>query len=189
MIIIICGTSSSGKSSVCEALKDRLGDSWLFFSTDGYLSMLGKKFLELHPDNKDVTIPNAICYAKKYGDGTFEIIPGELCSKLYLTIPTVLKMLSEQGFNIILDSFITIKDEFDSYRNMLKEFDLHFFYLHASPDVIAEREEKRGDRLKGSAIHWLKKFDFQNECDSVIDTEKHSTDQIVKLILNQLRIL
>jgi len=186
MIIIICGTSSSGKSSVCKALKDKLGDAWLLFSTDGYLSMLGNKFHGLHPDNKDVTIPNDVCYAKKHEDGTFEIVPGELCSKLYLTIPNILKLLSQQGFNIILDSFITIKDEFELYNDSLKEFDPRFFYLNASPNVISEREEKRGNRLKGSAIHWLKKFNFQSECDLVIDSEKYSIDQIVELILNHL---
>lgn len=186
MIIIICGTSSSGKSSVCDDLKDKLGDSWLLFSTDGYLSMLGKKFHGLHPDNKDVTIPNEVCYAKKHEDGTFEIIPGALCSKLYLTIPNVLKLLSQQGFNIILDSFISRKEEFDSYKDSLKEFNPFFFYLNASPKIIAEREERRGNRLKGSAINWLKQFNFQSECDLVIDTEKYSVDQIVDLILNHL---
>ncbi len=188
MIIIVSGTSSSGKSSVCEALKNQLGDSWLLFSTDGYLSMLGNKFLELHPGNKNVTMPNDICYAARHDDGTFEIIPGELCSKLYLTIPNVLKLLSQQGFNIILDSFITIKDEFELYKNELSQFDPHFFYLHASPKIIAEREAKRGNRLKGSAIHWLKKFDFQSECDLVVDTEKMSIDQISNLILIHLNI-
>lgn len=188
MIIIICGTSSSGKSSVCEKLKNKLGDSWLLFSTDGYLSMLGNKFLELHPDNKNVTKPNDVCYAKEYDDGTFEIMPGKLCSKLYLTIPNVLTLLSQQGFNIILDSFISTKDEFKLYKNHLKEFDPHFFYLYASQNIITEREEKRGNRLKGSAIHWLKKFNFQNECDLAIDTENYSTNQICDLILKHLKI-
>lgn len=187
MIIIICGTSSSGKTSVCEALKDKLGDEWLYFSTDGYLSMLGKKFLGLHPDNKDVTIPNDICYAKKHGDGTFEIVPGKLCSKLYLTIPNVLKLLSQQGFNIILDSFITITDEFKSYKEILNEFNPHFFYLNAPENVIEDREIKRGNRLKGSAVHWLRKFDFQNECDLIIDTQTLSISQICHLILNTLK--
>ena len=188
MIIIVCGTSSSGKSSICEALKNKLGDSWLLFSTDGYLSMLGNKFLELHPDNKNVTMPNDVCYSKRHADGTFEIIPGELCSRLYLTIPNILQLLSQQGFNIILDSFITIKNEFKSYKDMLNKFDPHFFYLHASPKIIAEREDKRGNRLKGSAIHWLKKFDFQSKCDLVIDTENLTINQTCDLILEQLKI-
>jgi len=186
MIIIISGTSSSGKSSVCTALKNKLGDSWLYFSTDGYLSMLGSKFVELHPANQNVTVPNNICYAKKHADDTFEIVPGALCSKLYLTIPSVLKLLSEQGFNIILDSFITIQDEFLSYKNILQKFDPHFFYLSASEKTISAREEARGDRLKGSAIHWLKKFCFQDQCDLAIDTEKLTIDKICELILKMI---
>lgn len=134
-----------------------------------------------------MTLPNDICYATKYDDGTFEIVPGELCSKLYLTIPNVLKLLSQQGFNIILDSFITIKEEFKLYKDILNEFDPHFFYLHASPSVIAKREEKRGNRLKGSAIHWLKKFDFQSECDLVINTEDLLVNQIGEQILKHLK--
>lgn len=187
MIIIICGTSSSGKSSVCEALKNKLGNKWLLFSTDGYLGMLGSQFLALHPDNKEVTIPNDVCYAKKHDDGTFEIMPGELCSKLYLTIPSVLKLLLEKRFNIVLDSFITTKDEFESYKNTLNKYDPYFVYLHASEEVIQAREEKRGDRLKGSAVHWLKKFNFQEHCDVTIDTEETSINEVCDLILSAVK--
>lgn len=144
MIIIICGTSSSGKSTLCTELKEKLGDNWLFFATDGYLSMLGNKFLDLHPNNQNVCIPNDVCYAKKHNDESYEIIPGALCSKLYATIPSILKILAAQGFNIILDSFITTQDEFESYKSGLAGYEPYFFYLHASEEVIAEREEKEG---------------------------------------------
>jgi chloramphenicol 3-O-phosphotransferase len=63
MIIIINGTSSSGKSTTSEALKQKLGDNWLLFSTDEYLSMLGEKFVGLHPGNPEVCLQNNICYA------------------------------------------------------------------------------------------------------------------------------
>lgn len=59
--------------------------------------------------------------------------------------------------------------------------------LSCSENIISEREEKRGDRLRGSAIHWLKKFNFQNECDLSIDTEKLSTNQICDLILSTIK--
>ncbi|KTC78906.1 phosphotransferase-like protein [Legionella cherrii] len=178
MIIIVCGTSSSGKSTLCHELQSRLGDGWLSFITDGYLGMLGDKFAGLHPDNPQVCIPNDICYAHQYADGTYEIIPGALCSKLYLTIPNVLKLLAEQGFNIIVDSFITTIDEFKSYKEILESYGVLFVYLDASEATIAQREAARGDRLKGSALHWLKRFDFQEHCDLCINTEEMNTQQI-----------
>lgn len=186
MIIMLSGTSSSGKSTLCHELKNRLGDHWLIFSTDGYLSMLGDKFLNLHPDNSSVCEPNAVCYAKKHIDGTFEIMPGELCSKLYLTIPNTLNLIAKAGFNIILDSFITTTKEFDSYKNQLSKHGLFSVYLYASGNEIERRETARGDRLKGSAIHWLRKFDFQNQCDLLIDTEKMTLNACSDIIIKRI---
>ena len=182
MIIIVCGTSSSGKSTLCQELQNRLGNGWLSFSTDGYLSMLGDKFGGLHPDNPQVCVPNDVCYAQKHTDGTYEIVPGALCSKLYLTIPNVLKLLAEQGFNIIVDSFITTMDEFNSYKEALEQYGVLFVYLYASETVIAQREEARGDRLKGSALHWLKRFDFQEHCELCINTEEMNMHQICSAV-------
>lgn len=178
MIIVVCGTSSSGKSSVCQELQKRLGDGWLSFSTDGYLGMLGDKFLELHPNNSHVCIPNDICYAQQHADGTYEIIPGALCSKLYLTIPRVLKLIAQEGFNIIVDSFLTTQEDFEQYQKILEEYQVLFIYLEASETAITQREEARGDRLKGSALHWLKRFDFQELCDLCLNTEELSIQQI-----------
>ncbi len=107
MILFICGTSSAGKSSVCHALKQNLGDDWLYFGTDGYLAMLGDKFTNLHPDNPDVCNKNEIAYANKHDDGSYEIVVGPLCSKLFSTIPGVLRILAKSGFNVVVDSLIS----------------------------------------------------------------------------------
>lgn len=95
MIILLNGTSSSGKSTLTQSLQQKLGDGWLFFSMDGYLSMLGSKYWGLHPDNPNVCTPNDICYAKQHADGTYEIIIGERCEKLYQTIPDVIALIAE----------------------------------------------------------------------------------------------
>lgn len=184
MIIIINGTSSSGKSTLSAKLQNRLGDGWLFFSTDGYLGMLGSKFDGLHPDNKEVCEPNDICYAKAHDDGTYEIVPGALCSKLYVTIPAALQLLAMQGFNIIVDSFITTMDDFLFYREKLEKHGLLFIYLYAPELVISAREEARGDRLKGSALHWLKSFECEPACDLKFDTSELNINEITNTIVN-----
>jgi chloramphenicol 3-O-phosphotransferase len=183
MIILICGTSSSGKSSVCQELHKRLCDGWINFSTDSYLGMLGDKFNNLHPNNPTVCVPNDICYAKQHSNDSYEIVPGKLCSKLYSTIPYVLELMAKSGFNIIVDSFITTTDEFKLYKDILDKYNARFVYLYASEATIIEREAARGDRLKGSAIHWLKQFNFQDGCDLVIDTEKTNLEEICDYIL------
>ena len=112
-----------------------------------------------------------------------KIVVGALCKKLFLTIPGVLHTLAAAGFNIIVDSLITTSAELDNFRSKLHVFDSKYIYLHAPEEVIIQREEIRQDRLIGSAINWLKAFDFQDKCDVSFDTEKLNPDEIAKQIL------
>ena len=146
--------------------------------------MLGAKFLGLHPDNPNVCIPNDICYAKKHSDETYEIVPGSICSKLYTTIPDSLALIVKKGFHIIVDSFIATKDDFISYKEPLEEYGLLWVYLYASEKIITQREADRGDRLKGSALHWLKTFECQSVCDLVFNTGEADSGTISEDIAN-----
>ncbi len=183
MMLIITGTSSSGKSSVCTQLHQKLGAGWLNFSTDGYLGMLGEPFWNLTPDNKEVTTPNDVAYAKQHPDGSYEIIPGKYCSRLYNTIADALVLLGQGGFHVIVDAFITTEAERAAYQEKLAPYHPVFIYLYAEANIIAAREEARGDRLKGSALHWLKQFNCQDACHLSIDTETMEIAEVAALIL------
>lgn len=186
MIIIITGTSSSGKSSVAQFLQPHLGEGWLQFSVDGYLSMLGDKFLGLHPSNPDVCTPNNICYAKKHVDGTYEIMPGKLCSQLYSTIPDVLEIIARQGFNIIVDSLVDTKEVLEIYRKKCAPFGVFFVYLDVDDNILEQREQARGDRLNGSARHWLKTINCRDSADLIIDTSTLSIEEVSRILLDKL---
>lgn len=188
MIIFVCGTSSAGKSTVCWHLKSKLSDNWLLFGMDGYLGMLGDKFLNLHPDNPEVCTPNEVCYARKHENGSYEIVPGKLCSKLFSTIPYVLDLIAEQGFSIIVDALITKKLELDAFKEMLNKHKCIFIYLDASQESVILREEARGDRLKGSAVHWLRAFDFRESCDLMYGTDEIDAESIANHILKDIHI-
>lgn len=155
---------------------------------DGYLAMLGDKFTNLHPDNADVCVKNEVAYANKHTDGSYEIIVGSLCSRLFSTIPVVLSVLAKSGFNIIVDSLITKKAELHELKAMLKDYHCHFVYLDTLIKVINNREEARGDRLKGSAEHWLKSFDFQDECDVIFNTVEATSEDIARQIISYIKI-
>ena len=185
MIIIICGTSSSGKSTLCGELKEKLGDNWLLFATDGYLGMLVVNFLSCIQIIGMLYFQIMLCL-KKHNDESYEIIPGELCSKLYVIIPSVLKILAAQGFNIISDSFITTQDEFESYKSGLAQYARIFFIFMLQKKQSLKGKKKRG-WIKGFCSHWLRRFDFQNKCDLVIN-ENISVHRVCDEILNELSI-
>lgn len=186
MIILINGTSSSGKSTLSLELQKQLGDGWLYFSMDDYLSMLGAKFAGLHPDNPEVCTPNAICYAHQHEDGAYEIVTGELCLRLFNTIPDVISLLARQGFHLIIDSLITTFIEHEMFKSKLEQFGILFVYLYAPESVIAQREMQRGDRLKGSALHWLKAFECESACDLSFNTAEISLEEMSRNIIGRI---
>jgi chloramphenicol 3-O-phosphotransferase len=186
MIILINGTSSSGKSSVCAEVHSYLGAGWLLFSTDNYLTMLGETFLNLHPHNPNVTVPNQVCYAIQHKDGSYEIAPDPYCSKLYNTIPDVLSLLIAQGFSIVVDAFILTNQELAAYKAACSMTESLFVYLYADEKVIEAREANRGDRLPGSSLHWLRLFECADACDMAIDTSNLTVEDVCAAITSNI---
>lgn len=187
MIILICGTSSAGKTSVSTVLQQQLGEGWLRFSMDEYLGMLGTAFSEgLRLSNPDLCQKNNIAYAKQHEDGSYEIVAGKECSKLSATIPDVISTIAAKPFNIILDIVITSKEELNHYHQVLKRYGLFSVYLDISEAEVAKREKERENRLPGSAVHWLKKFNFKDKCDLMIDTTQLDVNSVVKKIKFEL---
>jgi chloramphenicol 3-O-phosphotransferase len=74
-------------------------------------------------------------------------------------------------------------------ERVLAGFDCKFIFLSASELEITRREAQRADRLHGSAIHWLKTFDFQDACDLIYDTEDVGIQQIATSIIRRFDIL
>jgi hypothetical protein len=50
-----------------------------------------------------------------------------------------LENLARQGFNIVVDSFITTHDEFLAYKNKLGKYGAFFVYLYAAEEIIRHR--------------------------------------------------
>lgn len=59
-------------------------------------------------------------------------------------------------------------------------------YLQASVEIIEKREAARGDRLKGSARHWLNQFECVGVFDLSFDTSVVSLEQITETILQKI---
>jgi chloramphenicol 3-O-phosphotransferase len=73
-----------------------------------------------------------------------------------------------------------------NYKVKLNKYALLCVYLYASEKIITQREEERGDRLKGSAVHWLKTFECQSVCDLSFNTEETGIEKISEDIVKQI---
>lgn len=94
--------------------------------------------------------------------------------------------MAEQGFHIIVDSFIpTLKDCY-TYQRKLTQYGLCIVYLQAPIEIIEQREATRVDRLKGSARHWLNQFECDGIFDVSFDKSMVKLEQITEIILQKI---
>ncbi len=180
-LIILTGTSSTGKTSLGKVLQRKMGDGTLFFESDAYLSMLGDKFSHFSINS---TEPNEVLYVKQLPDQSYEVVSGELCHRLDATVIKAVEMLLASGFNVVLDSLMSDQTTLQHYKDL--PYNILSVYLFADSELIAKREIDRGDRIPNSSQNWLKRFTCQNECDLLIDTGKISIEAACDLVLNKI---
>jgi hypothetical protein len=81
------------------------------------------------------------------------------------------------------------------YKNILQDYDTTFIYIECHRDEIQNREINRGDRIKGTSLSLLDKFETKEMHNIIIDstgyTPRNSQENEFGYIvtrLNQLNI-
>ena len=125
-VILLNGSSSSGKSTLSKALQtliyDLRGERFEIISIDDHMKIA-----------EDETI---------YEDDVFEI-SGDMCE-------SVLKAL-ETTDGVIIDHVITSERIYEQLCGAMQDCDLHTVHVDCPLETIRKREQERGNRCAGSA--------------------------------------
>ena len=125
-IILLNGSSSSGKSTLAKALQalieDKRNERYEIVSIDDFLKMTAEDVI--------------------YEDDVFEI-SGALCEKIL----QVLK--GNQG--VIIDHVITSERIFNQLKELLNPKHLWLIHVTCPLEILRKREQERKDRCLGSA--------------------------------------
>ena len=125
-MILLNGPSSSGKSTLAEALREQITakqeENYGIVSIDG--------FLRMSPDRP-------ICE-----DDVYDISEA---------MGTAMLELLKTSPGIIVDHVITSERIFDVFCEFVRPFRLFMVHVTCSPEELARREAERGDRPSGSA--------------------------------------
>lgn len=161
-IILLNGSSSSGKSTIAKELQalivNKRNERYEIVSIDDFLKMT----------TEDVI----------YEDDVFEI-SGTLCEK-------VLQVLTEnQG--VIIDHVITSERIFDQLNEMLNSYHLWLIHVTCPLEILQKREQERKDRCLGSAeasyTYLFPKKGYDLTVDTHIMTVSECVDKIFDKIL------
>jgi chloramphenicol 3-O-phosphotransferase len=150
-IILLNGTSSSGKSTLAEALQSVLDEPYLHIDGDFFWQMF----------------PGA--YFDQRSDEEYRPWRGRFIPACYHAIAT----LSSQGLNVIIDEVLTKPRVLTWLQEALAGFEVVFVGLHCSVEVLERRERVRGNRSIGLARFQFPNIHIHGGYDIEVDSENN----------------
>jgi chloramphenicol 3-O phosphotransferase len=137
-VIVLNGTSSSGKTSLGRALQDRLDGTWLLLGIDTFITALPWKLYGT-PDGHTIN-----------DDGTIDF--GDAWHAERHRWRAAVASLARAGSNLLLDEVFT-EGAVDQARwaEALAGLDVTWVAVHVDVEVAAAREQARADRNIGMA--------------------------------------
>jgi chloramphenicol 3-O phosphotransferase len=174
LIIFLNGTSSSGKTSIAVELKNQGEIPFHHLSVDQFFQNYDHFIDTTYPDMK----PTRELEANVMSDILFDPIG----SLYYATI----KLFSEMGLNVIVDTVISNDKWFNGFYDLLLDYPILFVGVHCSKEELTRREQSRGDRAIGLAHSQFDYIYSYDEYDLEVNTEELSSAACAEKILSYI---
>ena len=171
-IIILNGTSSSGKTSLLEVLQTRLAEPYLNVGIDKFIWMLPKRYLD-RPLWDDV-----LGLAAKAGTTGHILFSG---------MHHAIAALASTGNNVLADHVLVEPAWVDECTELFADLPAYLIGLRCPLDVLEAREKARKNRTLGQArvqfgiIHKYCAYDLE------VDTSADSSEACAEKIMERLK--
>ena len=163
-IIYLNGVTSSGKTSIVEALQACRDVFFYVVANDLFQEMIGEEYLK-----ED--------YWKYLG---------EVIIMMYHTA----KLFSDMGKNVIVDSILVEREgvtpHYERMKEILQDNPLDIVEVYCPLDICRQRNIDRGDRYETQSEEQAKLMSAGIQYSLRVDTSKQSPDECADAILNAL---
>jgi chloramphenicol 3-O phosphotransferase len=160
-VIVLNGTSSSGKTCLAKALQEALNECYLHVSLDTFINMLPQKAFSSE-----------------------NIVPiFNYCESGFLRCITA---LVSTGNKVIVDTVLDSKERTDECVGLLQPYPTLFVGVHCPLEELERREQTRGDREVGLAKHQLSQVHLHARYDIEVNTLGNSPEQCAEQIKQYL---
>jgi chloramphenicol 3-O phosphotransferase len=178
-IIILNGTSSSGKSSTAKALQNVLDEPCWHMGMDTFIFMLPKRYL-------NPPLWNEI-FEYVWLDGRIEAIQaGERGHQLVSALHHTLRTLAQLGLNVVVDQVLLERAWVEECLALFEGLDVWFIGIQCPLDVLEQREQARKDRTLGQARAQFHVVHRHCLYDLDVDTSLYTPEQCAAQIKAQL---
>ncbi len=165
-VVVLNGTSSSGKTTIARAVQE----------------LAPRVFLNFSIDNIVYTLPRSALDRIEAGADISDLRYPELVRAYYACV----RQLLDLGHDLIIDNAITHRDRAELVTAAVTGHRAIMVGLHCPPDVLAERERIRGDRQIGIAVAQSDRIHLWLRYDLEIDTTRVSAHDAAQEILRLL---
>jgi chloramphenicol 3-O phosphotransferase len=172
-VIVINGTSSSGKSSIIRALQDKLNAPYIDMGVDRFIFMLPKRYLN-RPLWDDV-----LGKADQAGATGHRLVAG---------MHRAIAAASQSGLNVLADHVLVEKEWADDCARLFADLPAYLIGIQCPLEVLEERERQRQDRTLGQArlqfpvTHKYAYYDLQ------VDTSLWTVAECADAIIQRLAL-
>jgi chloramphenicol 3-O phosphotransferase len=180
-IIIINGTSSSGKTSIVRAFQNLSQEPYLDMGIDKFIWMLPKRYL-------DAPLWQQVYWYKYADDGKtiLEIHSGLLGDQLFSGMHNAIHELVKSGLNIIADHVLLEKKWVTECAKLFHDLNAYLVGVRCPLDVVEERERARKDRTLGQAKAQFVATHKHCLYDLEMDTSSVSPEECAKQIIERV---
>jgi len=177
-IILINGTSSSGKTTLVKGLQATLPDLWLEMGIDRFAYALPGRI------RGEPTWPLLFRYVRLEGipDGQFTIETTALGSRFITGMHATAAALAELGLNVIVDQVVLERAWLEECARLWADFEVLFVGVRCPLDVVVDRELDRKDRTFGQAAAQFDVVHRWAAYDVEVDTSVLAPSEAVALI-------
>lgn len=187
-IILLNGSSSSGKTTLALTLQRVLHDPWQHVALDQFRDGLPGKYRGL---NSPSGTPGAqglnVVPVDLDGQRVTEIRFGEFGEAVLRAMRRTVAELAQQGVNVVVDDLLFKPNYLEDYRRALEGLEVWFVGVRCALGVVEQREAQRPGRFPGTAnSHFKSVHEHGLDYDLEVDTGENDPNTCARQIMQRL---
>ena len=175
-MVLLHGTSSSGKTTVARAVQTLSEEPWLRLGIDAFWSAIDERWMEHGPRASE---------GFRWRDDA-TIVPGPVGDRLASGMRAAISACARCGNDVLVDDVFIDRRWLDGWRTELAGLEWLLVGVRAPLPVLEERERDRGNRIRGEARAQADVIHAGIEYDLTLDTASQSPEECATAILAAL---
>ncbi len=184
MIILLNGTSSSGKTTIAKIMQEKYSGILLLYGVDSVVQNAFPPKCDFPPFNEQAI---KVIVHEEDNKPVAKLIVSPYMYPVYEAAVYFYKILSQNGYDIIVDEVLFDKNRIRPYFELLRGEKVYFVGVKPDKEVAVEREIARRDRFRGFAAGLYDEvYNPIFTYDILLDTGKLTPEESAQKVLERV---